>query len=102
MILREHRVAQKTLISFSIQVPTEEGCDSIFKNSRLMLHEITEDGWSLLNNEPSKFEVVKITRCKMRQKDILEIELGLKNIVLKDKQFEERIFLLKFLNKLDP
>jgi hypothetical protein len=32
----------------------------------------------------------------------LEIELGLKNIVLKDKQFEDRVFLLKFLDKLDP
>ena len=32
----------------------------------------------------------------------MEIELGLKNIVLKDKQFEDRVFLLKFLDKLDP
>jgi hypothetical protein len=86
MILREHRVAQKTLISFCIQVPCDDGQESIFKNSRLMLHEIYQDDWSLISkNEASKFEVVKITRCKMRQKDILEIEMGLKNIVLKDK-----------------
>lgn len=59
--------------------------ESIFKNSRLMLHEITNDDWSQVSNEEQKCEVVKITRCKMRQKDVLEIELGLKNIVLKEK-----------------
>lgn len=46
--------------------------------------------------------MVKITRCKMRAKDILEIEIGLKNIVIKDMPFEERKFILRFLNKLDP
>ena len=37
-----------------------------------------------------RLEVVKITRCKMRSKDILEIEIGLKNIVPRKKSFEER------------
>lgn len=32
-----------------------------------------------------KLEVVKITRCKMRSRDTLEIEIGLKNIVLRHK-----------------
>jgi hypothetical protein len=45
MSLREHRVAQKTLISFCIQIPIEESKESIFKNSRLMLHEIADDDW---------------------------------------------------------
>ena len=49
-----------------------------------------------------KLEVVKITRCKMRSRDTLEIEIGLKNIVLRHKQFEERKFALRFLNKIDP
>ena len=38
----------------------------------------------------------------MRAKDTLEIEIGLKNIVKKQKQFEQRKFILKFLDKLDP
>lgn len=38
----------------------------------------------------------------MRKQDVLEIEMGLKNIVLKQKQFEDRKFILKFLDKLDP
>jgi hypothetical protein len=67
-----------------------------------MLHEIAEDGWSKLNKQEERLEVVKITRCKMRQKEVLEIELGLKNLVLKEKQFEERVFMLKFLDKMDP
>jgi hypothetical protein len=50
-----------------------------------MLHEIADDDWHQVEGEQQRFEVVKITRCKMRQKDTLEIELGLKNIVLKDK-----------------
>lgn len=37
-----------------------------------------------------RLEVVKITRCKMRQRDTLEIEIGLKNLQGKMKQFEER------------
>ena len=46
-------------------------------------------------------EVVKIIKCKMRQKDTLELEIGLKNLEHKDKQFEERTFVLRFLDKLD-
>jgi hypothetical protein len=38
----------------------------------------------------------------MRAKDTLEIEIGLKNIAKKQKQFEQRKFILKFLDKLDP
>lgn len=38
----------------------------------------------------------------MRSRDTLEIEIGLKNIVLRHKQFEERKFALRFLNKIDP
>ena len=38
----------------------------------------------------------------MRQKDVLEIEIGLKNIILMKKSFEDRQFILRFLNKLDP
>lgn len=38
----------------------------------------------------------------MRAKDILEIEIGLKNLILKDTHFEDRKFILRFLNKLDP
>jgi len=38
----------------------------------------------------------------MRAKDVLEIEIGLKNLVLRNKQFEERTFILRFLNKQDP
>ncbi len=30
-----------------------------------------------------RLEVVKITRCKMRQKETLEIEIGLKNLQAK-------------------
>ena len=82
-----------------------------------MLHEITDpvEDWinfDRLQEEEEKdadiikpnqrLEVVKITRCKMRQKDVLEIEIGLKNLVLRNKQFEERQFILRFLNKLDP
>ena len=37
----------------------------------------------------------------MRAKDILEIEIGLKNMD-SDTKFEERQFILRFLNKLDP
>lgn len=81
--------------------------ESIFKNSRLMLHEIVTsdyEDWVDLNalGEEEKdsiknilapnqrLEVVKITRCKMRQKDVLEIEIGLKNLTIKNKPFEER------------
>lgn len=52
--------------------------------------------------ENQRLEVVKITRCKMRAKDILEIEIGLKNIMMRDTPFEDRKFILRFLNKLDP
>ena len=147
--VRDFKDAQKTLISFCIQVPPCKPVDdaaeekskvpkeSIFKNSRLMLHEIvdsdgedevqsatgrfTESSPSIIQksngNEEHKesegdpdslvgqrqrLEVVKITRCKMRAKDTLEIEIGLKNIVKKQKQFEQRKFILKFLDKLDP
>jgi hypothetical protein len=81
--------------------------ESIFKNSRLMLHEIVtseDEDWINLSAlgeeekdstkdilEPNqRLEVVKITRCKMRQKDVLEIEIGLKNLTIKNKPFEER------------
>ena len=58
-----------------------------------MLHEIIGSAKheSLVGiDENQRLEVVKITRCKMRQKDVLEIEIGLKNLALKDKPFEER------------
>lgn len=35
-----------------------------------------------------RLEVVKITRCKMRAKDILEIEIGLKNLTVRNLAFE--------------
>jgi len=38
----------------------------------------------------------------MRAKDILEIEIGLKNLTLKNIYFEDRKFILRFLNKMDP
>lgn len=38
----------------------------------------------------------------MRAKDILEIEIGLKNIQLRHVPLESRKFILRFLNKLDP
>ena len=49
-----------------------------------------------------RLQVVKITRCKMRAKDTLEIEIGLKSITKRNIHFEERRFILKFLDKLDP
>ena len=42
MNVREFKDAQKTLISFCIQVPIVGSKESIFKNSRLMLHEIVD------------------------------------------------------------
>lgn len=149
MGVRDFKDAQKTLISFCIQVPPAKAAgeapedksrvpkESIFKNSRLMLHEIVdsdgedeiepatgqaaENGPAIIqksnDNEEHKeseanregaagprqrLEVVKITRCKMRAKDTLEIEIGLKNIAKKQKHFEQRKFILKFLDKLDP
>lgn len=149
MNVRDFKDAQKTLISFCIQVPPAKSAnesqsekskvpkESIFKNSRLMLHEIVDsDGEDEIHSATGRFsesnpalvqksndneehkesedqsctllgrkqrlEVVKITRCKMRAKDTLEIEIGLKNIVKKQKQFEQRKFILKFLDKLDP
>lgn len=84
-----------------------------------MLHEIVEPtddeqiGLDVLNEEEQKdgepplisphcrLEVVKITRCKMRAKDVLEIEIGLKNLTVRNLAFEERRFILRFLNKLD-
>jgi len=127
--IREFKDAQKTLISFCIQVPpaaSKNGGrpkESIFKNSRLMLHEIVDieddnedkfssasrftqetkpiiqkseeakgedsgDGNQPLVGQNQRLEVVKITRCKMRAKDTLEIEIGLKNIAKRQKQFE--------------
>jgi hypothetical protein len=47
-------------------------------------------------------EVVKIAGCKMKQKDILEIEIGLKRLKVKGKGLAERCFMLRFLNKLEP
>lgn len=41
----------------------------------------------------------------MRAKDILEVEIGLKNLMqirTSDTPFESRKFILRFLNKLDP
>lgn len=38
----------------------------------------------------------------MRAKDTLEIEIGLKSITKRTVLFEDRKFLLKFLDKLDP
>jgi len=38
----------------------------------------------------------------MRAKDVLEIEVGLKNLQSKNIIFTERRFMLRFLNKLDP
>ena len=35
-----------------------------------------------------RLEVIKITKCKMRAKDILEIEIGIKNMNVRDTQFE--------------
>jgi len=59
-----------------------------------MMHEIIEeDEWlnpdtafqdedqpDNTSTDNQRLEVVKITRCKMRARDILEIEIGLKNI----------------------
>jgi hypothetical protein len=78
-----------------------------------MLHEIieVEDGEAVEDvpqtedkfiNPNERLEVVKITGCKMRAKDVLEIEIGLKNLRSKSKIFLERRFMLRFLNKLDP
>lgn len=60
-----------------------------------------EPGGSILKDN-QRLEVIKITRCKMRAKDILEIEIGLKNIQKRDMPLESRKFILRFLNKLDP
>ena len=38
----------------------------------------------------------------MRQRETLEIEIGLKNLDENGRKFEDRIFQLKFLDKLDP
>ena len=38
----------------------------------------------------------------MRAKDILEIEIGLKNLTVRNLAFEERKFILRFLDKSDP
>ena len=100
--LREHKLAQKHMISFSLQVPLPEEPansgpkESIFKNSRLMLHEIVDaedEDWvnvDHFNNIPEDIhkngtgdaedksnehgileanqllQVVKITKCKMK------------------------------------
>lgn len=95
--------SQKVLLSFCISVPPSRGLkDNIFKNSRLLLHEIL-----MQEGEKSTYEVVKITRCKMRQTNTLEIEIGLKSLWGQSQNyervtFENRVFMLKFLNKLDP
>lgn len=57
---------------------------------------------SQIIKENQRLEVIKITRCKMRAKDILEIEIGLKNIHQRTTMLENRKFILRFLNKLDP
>lgn len=59
------------------------------------------NGESLIKHN-QRLEVVKITKCKMRAKDTLEVEIGLKNLNTHATQFEERKFILRFLNKLDP
>jgi hypothetical protein len=38
----------------------------------------------------------------MRAKDILEVEIGLKNLQQPHTPFGERKFILRFLNKQDP
>ena len=79
-MLKEFKDNQKTLISFCVQVPTAAPrSESIFKNSRLMLHEIVDGpeeehkgdydnliSKDLLLKPGQRLEVVKITRCKMR------------------------------------
>jgi hypothetical protein len=126
VLAKEYLVTQKTLISFCLQIPLIPAGDTgkpenIFKSSRLMMHEIVDsDEWinpetafkddtnakeaqkNDFVTENQRLEVVKITRCKMRAKDILEIEIGVKNLILRDTPFEERKFILRFLNKLDP
>ena len=47
-------------------------------------------------------QVVKITKCKMKQRDTLELEIGLKSLESNNKAFEERKFVLRFLDKLSP
>jgi phosphoribosyl-dephospho-CoA transferase len=47
MLSKEFLVTQKTLISFCIQIPlipieNSEKQENVFKNSRLMMHEIVE------------------------------------------------------------
>jgi len=121
--MKEIPMTKKTLITFSIQVPIpkppadappeEKKPDSLFKNSRLMLHEIievedveikedTKENEDKFIKPNERLEVVKITGCKMRAKDVLEIEIGLKNLRSKSRIFMERRFMLRFLNKLDP
>ena len=46
--------------------------------------------------------MVKITKCKMKTKDTLELEIGLKSQEIANKSFEERKFILRFLDKLHP
>jgi hypothetical protein len=77
-----------------------------------MLHEIieakegdnedTDKNKENFINPNERLEVVKITGCKMKAKDTLEIEVGIKNLRAKNKLFAERRFMLRFLNKLDP
>ena len=38
----------------------------------------------------------------MKQKDVLELQIGLKSLESKNKAFEERRFVLRFLDKLSP
>ena len=71
-----------------------------------MLHEIIKTENDFQNEENTdqnqRLVVVKITRCKMRAKDILELEIGIKNIAMRNIDFEDRKFILRFLNKLYP
>lgn len=46
-------------------------------------HKESEGDITAHDGRKQRLEVVKITRCKMRAKDTLEIEIGLKNIVKK-------------------
>ena len=106
--LQPFKTTQKCLISFCIQVPLKkengEGnkSESVFKGSRLMMHEIIQDeegnkGFEFNSDQGDsndvisfnqRLEVIKITKCKMRAKDILEIEIGIKNMNVRDTQFE--------------
>ena len=77
-----------------------------------MLHEIIDTDENITEENKNdthddlikpnqRLEVIKISGCKMKAKDILEIGIGLKTIQDKDKKFSDRVFILRFLNKLE-